>query len=326
MNILIAHDNRIPVEKYGGTERVIWYLGYELAKLGHSVTYLVKEGSTCQFAKVKFIDFNLSLNEQIPENTDIVNLHFQPNEKIEFPHLITIHGNLPKETRFFANTNFVSENHAKRYGAEAFVYNGLNWNDYGLPDFGGQNNYVHFLGKAAWRVKNLEGAIKIAQKNKTRIKVLGGTRFNFKMGVRFTLTPKAEFYGMVGADIKNEIVKHSKGLIFPVLWHEPFGLAIIESLYFGCPVLGTKYGSLPELINSEVGFLSNSFNELVEGFKNIESFDRKKCHEYALENFNSKIMAMNYLNLYERILNGGKINKSAPAFQPENNKIEPFEQ
>ena len=36
---------------------------------------------------------------------------------------------------------------------------------------------------------------------------------------------------------KGEILNSSKGLVFPVLWHEPFGLAIIESLYYGCPVL-----------------------------------------------------------------------------------------
>jgi len=46
----------IPVKLYGGTERVIYSLGKELVKLGHDVTYLVKEGSYCNFAKVLFID------------------------------------------------------------------------------------------------------------------------------------------------------------------------------------------------------------------------------------------------------------------------------
>ncbi|MEF9931013.1 MAG: glycosyltransferase, partial [Bacteroidales bacterium] len=53
---------------------------------------------------------------------------------------------------------------------------------------------------------------------------------------------------MIGGEQKLNILKESKGLIFPVIWNEPFGLAITESLYCGAPVFGTPYGSLPELI------------------------------------------------------------------------------
>ncbi len=104
------------------------------------------------------------------ESTDFVHIHFQPKDKIEFPHLITIHGNLPEETQFFPNTNFVSKNHAKRYHADAFVYNGLNWDEYGKPDLKNERNYVHFFGKAAWRIKNVNGAIKMAKKTKLKLK------------------------------------------------------------------------------------------------------------------------------------------------------------
>ena len=322
MNILIVHDTKIPVDKYGGTERIIWYLGYELKKSGHNITYLGKEGSKCPFAQVKVIDFSKHFNEQIPEDTDIVHFHFQPKEEVNVPYLVSIHGNLPNGTRFFDNTNFVSENHAKRFGADAYVYNGLNWDDYGKPGLSGHENYVHFLGKAAWRVKNVKGAIKLAHRNKTEIKVLGGSRVNFKMGPRITFSKWASFYGMVGGEQKNELLKNSKGLIFPVLWHEPFGLALPESLYFGCPVLGTKYGSLPEIITEEFGYLSNSMEDLASAFPNLDSFSRKICHEYAVDKFNSKVMAENYLRLYEKILNGEKINKNTPEFQPGKNKPE----
>lgn len=324
MQIVIVHNAQIPVIQYGGIERVIWYLGYELAKMGHKITFLVKAGSECPFAQVKILNPSLSLNEQIPKNTDLVHFHFQPIENIELPHLITIHGNLPPETNFFPNTNFVSRNHAKRFGADAFVYNGLDWNDYGQADFVRKGNYVHFLGKAAWRLKNVRGAIEIAHKNKTEIKVLGGARFNIKMGLRFTTSKWATFYGMVGGEQKIELLKHSRALIFPVLWHEPFGLAIIESLFFGCPVVGTKCGSLPELVKEDVGFISNNQQDLIEGIKNLESFNPKICHEYAADNFGSKMMTIEYLKLYEMILNGEKINSSTPRFTEKENQIPHF--
>jgi len=322
MNILIIHNGRIPVFEYGGIERVIWVLGNELVKKGHKVTYLVKKGSFCNFAPVIFINNQIYLNSQIPENIDIAHIHFQPNEKILIPHLVTIHGNLPPETSFFINTSFVSQNHAERYGADAFVYNGLDWDDYGSPDFNSKRNYVHFLGKAAWKIKNVKGAIRIAKKNKTELKILGGTRINFKMGLRLTVTKWAKFYGMVGGTKKNELLKNSGALIFPVLWHEPFGLTIIESLYFGCPVFGTKFGSLPELINDETGFLSNSMEELISGLKNHNLFSRKKCHEYAKSEFNSRLMAESYLKLYEKILNEDKINRKIPQYIPGKNSLE----
>jgi glycosyltransferase involved in cell wall biosynthesis len=316
MNIVIVNNSKIPAIKYGGTERVIWYLGHELVKMGHKVTYLVMNGSYCPFAGVRIFNEQLPVVSQIPGDTDIVNFHCQPSEEIEIPYLVSVHGNLPPETVFFRNTHFLSENHAARYGSGAFIYNGLDWNDYGQPTLEKKSDYVHFLGKAAWKVKNVKGAIEIARRNKTEIKILGGSRINFKMGFRITLSKWATFYGMVGGEEKNELLRRSKALLFPVLWHEPFGLAVIESLYFGCPVLGTNYGALPELVTFETGYLSDSPEELAEVFKNIGSFNGNTCHEYARETFNSAVMAKNYLKLYEQVLNGYTINIRPPAFIP----------
>ena len=324
MNITIVYFGNIPSLNYGGTQRVIWYLGKELTLLGYKITYLVNQGSYCDFANVKFIDNSKSIVDQIPNNTDIVHFHNQPKgiDNIKFPYVITTHGNSKEELDI--NTIFVSKNHANRYNSSSFVYNGLDWNDYSKPTFK-KENYVHFLGKAAWRVKNVKGAINVVRKVKNQhLKVLGGHRFNFKMGIRFTLTSKVSFYGMVGGTQKDNFLNKSKGLIFPVLWNEPFGLAIIESLYFGCPVFGTPYGSLPELVNTEVGVLSNKKSELVNALNNIEVFNTKNCHNYALENFNSKKMAKDYLVYYEKALNNKKININKPKLLDEEPKFLPW--
>lgn len=321
MKICIVHNSKIPVTLYGGIERVIWDLGFELTQMGHKITYLIPNGSQCPFAEVKFLNPSLPLEQQIPDDTEFVHLNFQPDAVIQRPHLITIHGNLPPETTFYPNTSFVSQNHAVRYGAEAFVYNGLRWEEYGRPELEIKERYVHFLGKAAWRVKNVKGAIHIAHANQTPIKILGGKRLNLKMGFRFTTSKWAKFYGMVGGEQKLALLRHSNALIFPVLWHEPFGLAVIESLYFGCPVVGTKYGALPELVPAEAGILSNNEEHLVERFNEIYSFNRQMCHEYAVENFSAREMAKNYLEFYSRILNGEQINKKIPKYNEAANEL-----
>ena len=126
------------------------------------------------------------------------------------------------------NTVFLSRNHAERHGAETFVYNGLEWSDYGVPNWETPRRYFHFLGNAAWRVKNVRRAIEVVRgMHGERLMVLGGTRLNIKMGFRLTLSPKIHFAGMVGGEEKLRLLNGSKGLIFPVRWHEPFGLAVI---------------------------------------------------------------------------------------------------
>lgn len=313
MNILIVNNSKLPVIYYGGTERVIWYLGKTLTSLGHKVSFLVAQGSTCDFAKIIERNPEIDVIDQIPADIDLVHFHFTPKgvEKLQVPYLITIHGNPNPAESLDKNAVFVSENHAKRHNAEAFVHNGLDWDDYGAVDLTRKRDYFHFLGKAAWRIKNVKGAINTTLKlNGERLHILGGSRLNLKMGFRFTWQPRARFYGMVGGEEKMNQLKHSKGLVFPVRWHEPFGLAIIESLYFGAPVFGTSYGSLPELINKDIGFLSNSSTTLSEAMKQHKDYNPKTCHDYAKTYFNAEVMSKAYLNLYEKVIQGKEINKN----------------
>lgn len=224
-----------------------------------------------------------------------------------------MHGNSNNLSELDKNTVFVSQNHASRYNSNSYVYNGLDWSEYSTPELKNKRNYFHFLGNAAWRVKNVSGAIDVIKKTKTeKLKVLGGVRFNFKMGIRFTFSSNVSFAGMVGGKGKFKLLNGSKGLIFPVKWHEPFGLAIIESLYYGCPIFGTPYGSLPELVKENVGFLSDKSHELAEAVLNVDNYSRQRCHEYAMEEFNAKKMALEYLKKYEIVISGNRLNTNAP--------------
>jgi glycosyltransferase involved in cell wall biosynthesis len=238
-----------------------------------------------------------------------------------------MHGNLNHAMELDENTVFVSKNHAARFGSDCYVHNGIDPADYGTPilNTDAVKNYFHFLGDAAWRVKNVKGAIQIAKMAQQKLRVIGGVRFNFNQGIRLTFDTHVRFDGMQGGAEKNEIIKYSKGLIFPVRWHEPFGLALIESLYFGCPVFGTPYGSLPEIIIPEVGCLTPTASGLADAVGNINSYSRKTCHEYVMDNFTHIQMSASYLRLYEKVLNGEKLNPKAPIIQSiQSDKFLPF--
>lgn len=325
LHVLLFLPEKIPAIKYGGTERVVWDLAKALRQLNYKVTFLVKEGSACDFANILYYRSEVDINSQIPDDVDIVHCHAVPNEKISKPYLITIHGNPSFGDILDKQCVFVSQNHANRYQSNCFVHNGLNWDNYQRPVLNSKRNYFHFLANASWKVKNLKGAIAISKIAKQKLVVLGGNRLNLKMGPRFTFDTHVTFKGMLDNYKKSQYLQQSKGLIFPVLWHEPFGLAIIESLYFGCPVFATPYGSLPELIPKEVGFLSNQLTELANALL-VGEFKNEICHQYAQDNFSANNMCYNYLLMYDKVLNGTELNNNNPSLiKKKESKYLPFQ-
>lgn len=311
MNITIVYNGIIPSPRYGGTQRVIWGLGKALHDMGHRVTYVVAKGSACPFARVIPIEEGAAISKLIPEDTDIT--HFQdvvPPDCQAMPHVVTINGNkLPQHID--PDSIFVSRNHAERFGCTSYVYNGLLWDDYGKPDLSLPRERYHFLGKAAWHVKNLSGAIDVVlHLPGGELDVLGGYRLNFKMGFRLTLSPRIHFFGMVDNAKKQEVIQRSRGLVFPVRWHEPFGLAVIESLFYGAPVFATPYGSLPELVPPNLGYLTTDARDMAEHIAAFQ-WSPKLCHDYAVERFNAGVMARQYMEKYEAVLNGTHLNHPA---------------
>ena len=345
MKILLVCNAKIPIQTYDDKERIIWWLGKALIHLGHEVVFLVKKGSTCPFAKVLVLDEKKRLEDQIPPHTDLVHFHCEPHESISKPYLITRHDNSSKAGYLDRNTVFVSAKQAMLHGGSVYVHPGIDFKDYGSPELHNRRMYFHFLGNAAWRGKNVRGAIDVAAQADARLHVIGGTRVNFRKGLRITLSPSVRFHGVLNPEGRNAMLNSSKGLIFPVIWHEPFGLAIAESLYFGCPVFGTPYGALPELLGKkmgngrmphsgsgtveafycDLGCLAVKKSELVEAVKNAESYDRVKCHEYAREYFSAERMAQDYLKIYDQVLIGLPIHIDPPALaEAPDDKLLPF--
>lgn len=320
MNIVLICNARLPVFAYGGTERIVWDLAKALSMFGHRVRLMAAEGTTCSFAEVLPIKPQQYLRDQIPDNSDIVHFHirppFDPDQSL-LPYLYTQHGNEASASDMPLNSVFVSANHAKRFGSDQFVHNGLDWSAYGEVDFGRSRQWLHFLGNAAWKVKNLKGAIEVARDAGEILAVLGGHRLNIKRGFRLTLSRRVKFFGMVGGQKKLDLLNASKGLVFPVIWDEPFGLAITESLYFGCPVFGSQRGSLPEIVTPETGFLANELSQLAEAIKS-RNFEPEACHTLARDRFNASRMAAAYLEKYKKVLSGEALSSKRPSKSPIN--------
>ena len=306
MHIGIVKDAVLPALRYGGTERVAYSLGRALSAMGHKVTFFCRAGSSAPFANIVVLDPLRPLAQQIPADVDIMHFNDVVPEGFDTrPYIVTINGNIQFGDDVPEMAVFVSRNHAERHGSTQYVYNGLDWDDYPAADLTLPRNAYHFLGKAAWSVKNVRGAIRIVRSIPgARLHVLGGTRLNLKMGFRFTPSLRIRFHGMVDNKGKARYISRSKGLVFPVLWDEPFGLCLTESLFYGAPVFGTLRGSLPEIVTPEVGFLGLDEQEIAAHIAENHAYSPQRCHEYAADLFGAAPMARAYAALYEQALNG----------------------
>lgn len=301
----IAHViwTQFPVAGYGGTERVCYWLAKAQAQIGHEISVLCLPGSKLSFAKTIDLPERLeNLDSLLPPGTDIVQMYGSPNYKISAPYLVNIGGNGQAGEKFPANTVFVSENHAKRHGWTEFVHNGIDISEY--PISKSKDDYLVFLAKASWRVKNLKGAIKIAAKAKMPLHVAGGKAACWHRNV-FS-------HGMVDGAKKLSLLQKAQALLFPIIWEEPFGLAVVEALACGTPVIATPRGSLPEIITQDCGVLSDSFEGLVAGVQNARRFSPEQCRARVEKKFTHIHMAEKYLSYYKKILRDGVIRDGFP--------------
>jgi hypothetical protein len=312
LKIALVHNAHFPVVGYGGTERVIWWLARALSEFGHEVTLGCAPGSRCDFARVHPIDFSKPLPEQLP-SVDIHHFFFTPSFVPETSYLVTIEGNGKLGERFHRNTAFVSRNHAERHGAECFVYNGVDPNEYRYEEK--KSNHLIFLAKASWRVKNVSGAMRIARKARKPLHVMGG-RPRFPLWNRWK-----NWERMISGERKIELIATSSGLLFPVIWNEPFGIAVVEALVSGTPVVASRRGSLPELVPADCGWICDSETEMVEALKDLGTKKPKICRDWALRSFHYHKMAKDYFELYERVLAKEFVNAQDPVAKEPGDQI-----
>ena len=76
--------------------------------------------------------------------------------------------------------------------------------------------------------------------------------------------PLVEFVGELDDDDKGQLLKDARALLFPINWPEPFGLAMVEALACGTPVIASPRGSVPEVIrHGRTGFICATVEEMV---------------------------------------------------------------
>lgn len=313
MKIVFSHNGVLPVVGYGGIERILFWHMAELARMGHQVVLIGHPDSKVKEHGIELIPMkgtNLEWVEQVPQDADIIHLSYNYRVPGKIPTIITVHGNGQVGEVFDKNAVFVSKKHAEIHGSDQFVHNAIDLSEYPYyPKATREWKNFLFLAKASWRVKNLKDSVRAARKNKKHLHVAGGRWWG--------LSRYVHNHGIVGGDDKMSIIRSCDFMVFPVRWQEPFGIAVIEAMSQGLPVIGSPYGSLPELITKETGFIAKNAQELealVAGDHSLE-FNPDVIRKYVEDNFNVRKHAEKYLGLYQRVINGESLNAKNPTYQ-----------
>ena len=119
--------------------------------------------------------------------------------------------------------------------------------------------------------------------------------------------PRITYAGNLSGAKKTNFIADAKALLFPIQWEEPFGMAVIEALACGTPVVAMNKGAMPEIIQHGVnGFLANSEEEFFEYANRVQEIDPAECRRSVEENFTADSMARQYLSLYHQVLDREK--------------------
>jgi glycosyltransferase involved in cell wall biosynthesis len=308
MHICLVVNAKIPVKKYGGTERIVKWLAIEFVHLGHQVTLVGLPG--CDLPNVTCIAATNAQEAQraIPGDVDMVHFHaWEPPDTFQKPWIFTLHGNSTTPETLPKNTVCISANHAQRHGRKVFVYNGIDPNEFVFKDR--KKNHLLFFSKVRRRVKGARRALKLAKDHRQSLVVAGGYRLDLLKvgGFMDSLRSGVHFVGEIGGTEKAACFADAKALLFPIDWEEPFGLVMIESLMSGTPVIATPRGSVPELINDKVGALFDRDEGFAAALAHAFSCKPEDCRAWAVAKFSSKVCADNYIRLYQRVMSGEEV-------------------
>lgn len=327
----------VPPALYGGTERVIDWLTSELVRRGHQVTLFASGDSStsANLVPVRRRSIRLEAPPRVDggawslisalelieraDEFDVVHNHldFLPLLALRglgLPVLTTLHGRLDIDGlaplyRRFSEFPLVSISDAQRpplgeVNWLATVHHGLPLDRYDPGPGGG--DYFVFLGRISPE-KRPHIAIDAARRAGVRLvlaaKVDRVDREYFEKEVEPRLHhPGIEFIGEVDEIGKAELLRDARGLLFPILWPEPFGLAMTEAMAFGTPVITRRCGSTPEVVAHEkTGFVCDDDDALVDAIARIDRIDRAACRGWVEERFSVGRMARDYEALYARI-------------------------
>jgi glycosyltransferase involved in cell wall biosynthesis len=112
-----------------------------------------------------------------------------------------------------------------------------------------------------------------------------------------------EYLGEVPHGQKVELLQDARATLFPIEWEEPFGLVMIEAMACGTPVIATRYGAVPEVIeDGRSGIIVDDYRDMPAALERADALDPLEIRRYVESRFSRERMVADYVAAYERHL------------------------
>jgi glycosyltransferase involved in cell wall biosynthesis len=324
----------VPPSGYGGIEWVVSLLSDGLADAGHEVT-LFASGDSRTKAKLAAV-FETAPSELIgrtmpdlrhalacferADEFDVINDHAGPlsfalGGLVATPVLHTVHGPLDGEpgqiyeglAKLAPQVGLISISLNQRRPKPELNWAGNCFNALDLqlyPCKPHRGDYLLFLGRMSTD-KGAHRAIAVAMESGMPLKLAGKKqdpkeRRYFEELVQPHLSDEIEYLGEVSHGEKVELLQNARATLFPIEWEEPFGLVMIESMACGTPVIATRRGAVPEVIeDGRSGIIVDDYREMPAALERGDALDPLECRRYVEERFAPRRMVEAYLAVYE---------------------------
>jgi glycosyltransferase involved in cell wall biosynthesis len=329
----------VPPTGYGGIELVVSLLADGLVDAGHDVT-LFASGDSLTKANLSYV-FEQAPSELIgrslPEirhalacyeradEFDVINDHSgipaaALGGLVQTPVLHTVHGPLDTHEAQDAYGSIaevapgvglisISENQRRPMPDlpwAATIPNAIDLSLY--PSKPHKGEYLLFLGRFS-PDKGAHRAIAVAMELGLPLKLAGKNREPKERQYFAELVEPhvghggIEYLGEVSHGEKVELLQDARATLFPIEWEEPFGLVMVESMACGTPVIATRHGAVPEVIEDGVsGIIVDNYREMATALEQADDLDPNECRRYVEERFAPERMVGDYERAYAAAL------------------------
>jgi len=186
----------------------------------------------------------------------------------------------------------------------ATVHNGIPLEAF--PFCRDKEDYLLFAGRLSPE-KGAAEAIQIAQQAGMPLRMAGMIEPQhqeyFDQRVRPHIDDRQVTYlGLLSQKDLGPQYQRARAVLFPISWCEPCSMVGIEAQASGTPIIGTRFGYLPELVREgRTGFLVDTVDQAAAAVERLSEIDPQACRANIEERFSVKTMGAGYEQVYRQV-------------------------
>jgi len=235
---------------------------------------------------------------------------------LDTPVVATLHGSLTEaEGDFLAavdgDVHLVAISHSQQEQVAGVkwrrvVYNAVDPSEYRPVRPEEKEDYLMQLARIS-PSKGQHLAIEVAKRLGTRLVLAGkvdpDSEEYFEKEIKPHIGDLVTWHENVVGVEKARLLAKARAMIFPIQWEEPFGIAMVEAMVSGTPVIAMARGAASEVVEPGItGWLADDIDGLVEAYGRLGEIDLNLCVKRATERFGPQQMADGYQSVYERAI------------------------